>query len=179
MELVSYQIDRDDTLTGVGDGWRDFAMSNGAPYLADHVLGRNLFEFIIDATTRHIYRDLLAGVRAGREVSFDYRCDSPSLRRFMRMTMTARPQQGVAFRSLTVRTEPRVPATPDLGATPTGNPLLVVCSWCKRVSVQDEWLEMEAVIERLGLFTADAPPALTHGACPACYERIMAALDVA
>lgn len=179
MELVTYQIDRNDTLTQVGDNWRAFAAANGAPQLADHVLGHTLWEFIRDPTTRQMYFDLLAGVRGGRVITFAYRCDSPSQRRYMRMTMTAAPDEGVAFSSLTVTTEPRVPPVPDETTSPAGRTLVTVCSWCKRVSVRDEWLEMEVAIDRSGLFTGDTFPSLTHGACPECYERIMAELDVA
>src|SRR5450631_2450126 len=88
MEPVSYQIDGHDDIISVNSAWKAFARSNGAPHLAEQVVGRSLWEFVSDGTTRQVYRDLLVRVRGGRTVTFSYRCDSPSLRRYMRMTMT-------------------------------------------------------------------------------------------
>jgi hypothetical protein len=179
MEPLSYQIDGHDDITSVGDSWAAFAVSNGAPHLAAHVVGRSLWEFVSDATTRRVYRDLLVRVRGGRTVTFSYRCDSPSLRRFMQMTMTPRAHKGVGFDSLTLRTESRVP--PLLAATPIGQSgtLLTACGWCNRMAVGDDWVEVESAVERLGLFGSSRLPAITHGMCPRCFARIRDELDVA
>jgi hypothetical protein len=120
MEPVSYQIDSHDDVRSVSDSWTVFAVSNGASHLAAHVVGHSLWEFVSDVTTRQVYLDLLARVRGGRTVTFSYRCDSPSLRRFMRMTMTPRAQNWVGFDSLTLRTESRVP--PMLAVAHGGRP---------------------------------------------------------
>jgi hypothetical protein len=179
MEPVSYQIDSHDDVRRVSDSWAAFAVANGAPHLAADVVGHSLWEFVSDVTTRQVYQDLLVRVRGGRTVTFSYRCDSPSLRRFMQMTMTPRAQNGVGFDSLTLRTESRVPPMLAVPPTSQSNTLLRGCSWCKRVAVGDDWVEVELAVERLGLFGDGAPSAITHGMCPPCFARIMDEEDVA
>lgn len=173
MDLISYHIDGHDEITAVSDSWTAFARSNGGADLADQVVGHSMWQFVCDDTTRQVYRDLLARVRDGRTVTFSYRCDSPALRRFMRMTMNQGPRTGVQFDSLTLRTESRVPPIVMAPASAQSDFLLRVCGWCKRVAVGAEWEEVEVAIEQLGLFGGRAPAAITHGMCPACVARVL------
>jgi len=177
--LVSYQIDGRDRIETVSASWEPFATSNGGASAATEVVGHSLWDFVVDDTTRHVYRDLLDRVRSGRTVSFEYRCDSPALRRFMRMTMTPGSDGAVTFDSLTVRTEPR-PEVPLLTRSDTApGDLLRVCGWCKRVAVGDAWLEVEQAVNELGLLAGPPPAGITHGMCPACFSRVMAEADAA
>jgi len=173
---VRYHIDRQNRIVSLSDTWRTWAESNGAPHLADGVLGRSLWDFVGDYQTREVYRTLLARVRDGQQVRFPYRCDAPDLRRFMRMTMTSDGEGGVWFDSETLRTEPRprcwrAPLPPEAPEM-----LLRACGWCKRVAVDGAWEEIEVAVARLDLFGGPATPALTHGMCPPCYEQFMSAL---
>jgi hypothetical protein len=60
-------------------------------------------------------------------------------------------------------------------ATPRSDePLLRVCSWCKKVDTRWGWCEAEEAVVRLGLFEAQALPDITHGICQDCYERVAA-----
>ena len=173
MSSVTYQLNAADEILSVGGDWAPFAQANEAPYLADGVIGRPLWDFVGGMTTRHVYRELLARVRAGRTVAFDYRCDSPDLRRFLRMTISPGSEGGVAFDSRTVRTEPRVPPLPSLVSGQGTEPGLRMCSWCKRVDLSQLWEELEIAVERLGLLTLGHPPLISHAMCPRCYVRIM------
>lgn len=173
MELISYQIDGHDEITAVSDSWTSFAASNAAADLTEQVVGHSMWDFVCGDTTRQVYRDLLTRVRDGRTVTFSYRCDSFALRRFMQMTMTPGPRNGVHFDSLILRIEPRVPPIFTGQVTGQIDPLLLVCSWCKLVAVGEEWDEVEVAIERLGLFAGSSPPAITHGMCPSCVTRIL------
>lgn len=109
-------------------------------------MGRSLWEFVGDVTTRQVYRDLLARVRGGRTVSFPYRCDSPSLRRFMRMTMMPGAGNSVAFEGVTLRAEPRVLPMSTGPADPPIDALVRMCSWCKRVAMVGEWVELQLAV---------------------------------
>ena len=174
-ERLTYLIDRRDVITAVSEGWAPFARANGAPRLED-VLGRSLWDYVVDDTTRQMYRDLSARVRDGHQVAFPYRCDAPSLRRFMRMTMRQAPDRGVVFDSVVERTEAR-PRAPLVSGPPPGSSGVIVrvCSWCRRVHVRETWQEVEAAVEALGLFAGGPEPALSHGMCEDCYARIMQA----
>lgn len=176
-EPISYDINANDQITAVSDSWAPFAVANDAPHLAAGVIGRSIWEFVSGVTTRQLYHELFSRVRTGRTVSFAYRCDSPGLRRFMQMTITARPASGMRFESLTLRVEPRdPPVILGVAQSPAGAPL-VVCSWCKAVEVADAWEEIEVAVERLKLFGGGSPVELTHAICPQCASRFDLELD--
>lgn len=179
LSAVRYQIDAQDRIVAVSETWAAFAVANDSPHLSEGVLGRSLWDFVGDTPTRELYQVLLARVRGGRPVRFPYRCDAPAMRRFMRMTMTLTNGGGVCFDSAILRAEPRTPqwSAPALPAGPAA--LLTACGWCNRIAVAGGWEEIEVAIDRLGLFGAAPPPALTHGICPACYGSFVAALDTA
>lgn len=177
-DLLTYQINSADCITSVSGSWDLFAAANGGGTRATNVVGHSLWDFVVHNATRQVYRDLITRVRGGRPVTFSYRCDSPTLRRFMQMTMSPGACGSVTFDSWTLRTEPRdapaVTISPDIR---TGD-LLRVCGWCKRVAVADnEWVEIEIAVDRLGLMADRSPVGVTHGMCPACFARVMKAPD--
>jgi hypothetical protein len=171
-ERVSYVIDRHDVILSVGDDWDRFAASNGAVELLAGIVGVPLWNFVTGLTTRHVYRQLVSRARDGQVVSFAYRCDSPALRRFMRMTITPREDGCVSFESVVERTEPRPPVMHLDSVADEADPGLRMCSWCKRIDVLGSWEEVEIAVERLGLLSLPEPPLITHAVCPACVERL-------
>jgi hypothetical protein len=179
MERITYSIDQSDVITGVADDWVSFAQANAAAHLIDDVVGRSLWDFVSGVTTRHVYRELLAHIRAGRTITFGYRCDSPDLRRFMQMTMACGANGVVTFDSVNVRTERRVPPLRTLVSGKATDPGLAMCSWCKRVDVSGAWEEVEVAIQRLGLFAEIDAPLITHAMCPTCYQEMMASVNEA
>jgi two-component system cell cycle sensor histidine kinase/response regulator CckA len=170
--LVTYQIDRRDRIETVSDSWTRFAIENGGTSTSAAVVGHPLWNFVSGDTTRHVYGDLINRVRGGRTISFTYRCDSPVLRRFMRMTMSPASHAAVTFDSLIVRTEPRAEPV-GLHAESAGQ-MLRACGWCKRVAIADDWVEVELAIEQLGVLSGQPFAGITHGMCPACFSRVMA-----
>jgi hypothetical protein len=172
VERVTYRINDRDHIEFVSDAWVPFATANGAPELVA-VVGRSLWDFVSEMTTRQIYQDLIARVRTGRTASFPYRCDAPERRRFMHMMVRPAGRRGVEFDSVTLRIEERRPIAVSRTAD-SAHRLLRVCSWCKRVDVHGTWHEIEAAVELLGVFAAGAPPALTHAICSDCQARMLA-----
>ncbi len=45
------------------------------------------------------------------------------------------------------------------------NRLLLMCSWCRQVHIDDRWLPLEAYLHEKEAITA------TRGLCPACYAK--------
>jgi len=171
---VTYRIDVRDDIEFVSDSWVPFATANGAPELAAGVVGRSLWDFVSEMTTRQIYRDLIARVRSGRTASFAYRCDAPERRRFMHMTLRPTGFGGVQFDSVTIRIETRRPIAIAARTPDSADWLLRVCSWCRRVDVHGTWQEIEVAVQGLVVFAASAPPVLTHAICPDCQARMLA-----
>lgn len=175
---IRYRLNDRDEIVFVNEAWDAFASANSAEHLtATHVLGRPLWEFIADGTTRLLYRDLLARVRGDRPVRFVLRCDSPDFRRLLEMEIS-RGQDGLAeFRVWTLSEDERQPQPlldPD---RPHSEELLQVCGWCKKVEVGGRWAEVEEAVSLLGLFERLVLPRVTHGICEDCNSRMVATLN--
>ena len=54
---------------------------------------------------------------------------------------------------------------------PGARPLVVRCAWCGRVRTASEWAEVEAAGLRPG--SGWGVPTLSHGICPACFDRLV------
>jgi len=175
---LDYSVDAEDRIVAVEEEWERFARSNAAPGLAGALHGRSLWDFISDPTTRELYRDMLKRVRAGTPIRIPFRCDAPDRRRFMELQVVAEADGTVHFHSHLLRLEWRDPVE-LLGSGPRNpaTPPLNICSWCKHVEVEEEWIEVEEAVERLELFGDHPPPLLSHGICPSCEKGMNEALD--
>jgi hypothetical protein len=173
-----YRIDENDRLTEVDDSWIAFAEQNNASELtAATVRGQKLWQYISDPSTEQLYRHLIDRVRSEkRTIVVPFRCDSPDTRRFMELHLRPLARGGLEIASRIVREEarPTVALLADQGASTLREPLVRMCSWCKKVRVPDGWVEIEQAIAILGLFTDDAVPGLTHGMCEPCHESLFA-----
>ncbi len=170
-----YEIDDSDRLVAVNDAWTSFAVANDAPELSSPgVLGLRLWDAITDPSTRELYRTLLDRVRHGEDVTFRYRCDGPAVRRDMHMRVSLEGRR-VRFTSRLDQAVIREPQ-PILHRTATrSDDFIRVCGWCKKIAVSDgRWEEVEVAIPLLGLQAAHTLPALTHGICPGCLDRVSA-----
>lgn len=183
---IAYTIDADDRIVSVSGAWNEFALANDAPQLASPgVVGTSLWQWISDATTTQLYRSILDRVRQDHVVLFTFRCDSPLERRELLMRIAPSPN-GATFQTSTIAVEPRSPAT---GSTAQSSaqaldnaarrPTSVrCCSWCKRIAVSDDhWEEPDVAVRTLGLFHDATPELMTHGICPSCSERVLAAIS--
>lgn len=170
MLVYSYCIAADNRIAWVSEEWLEFARQNQAPELTrEHVVGRPLFSFVSGAETEYLYYMLLDRVRSLREtVSVSFRCDSPLLRRFMTLRVSPLAKERVQFDGLLVRAEPRQAVSLLDAAAARALGALTICGWCKKVQVDDEWLEVEVAVERLDLFGASQVPRLSHGVCDSC-----------
>jgi len=170
-----YQIDASDCITFVDSAWKSFAERNNTPELTRRsIVGKSIWNFISGREVRHLYDLIFHVVRSrDREIVIPFRCDSPTIRRFM--TLTIAPVQGgnLALVGALIREEPR-PHVALLGSeVPDLETLVSICSWCKRVQLRDSsWVEVEQAIHELGLFQSDGVPGLTHGICPDCMFNI-------
>src|SRR3954451_16384966 len=91
---IAYAVDAEHRIVAVGRRrWNRFATENGAPELrADHVIGRNLFEFVSGSGVKQAYRDLAARVVAsGEPVVVNTRVDSPGVLRELRLSVVPLP----------------------------------------------------------------------------------------
>lgn len=174
---IHYRLNDRDEIVFVSEAWGPFAAANGDDRLAAAaVLGRPLWEFISDPSTRLLYRDILARVRAGVPVRFTFRCDSPACRRLLAMEVSGGPGGGAELRTRTLSEEEREPQPLLDRGRPRSEEFVRVCGWCKKVDVGGRWAEVEEAVARLGLFDRPLLPQVTHGICEDCYARMVETL---
>lgn len=168
-----YLIDANDRVAWVNDAWRAFAAENGAPRLADGVIGTSLWPYLAGAEAEAMYRVLFDRVREGRTIVVPYRCDAPARMRRFELVLTPAAAGAVecATHVLGEWARPTVPLLdPAIART---DEFLHMCGWCKRVDL-GEWVETDEAVRRLGLFEQASMPTITHGICPECTDRVMA-----
>ena len=178
--VYGYQIGADNRVIWVSDSWLDFARDNRASELTrEEVVGRSLFSFISGAETEYLYYLILDEVRTcGATISVPFRCDGPTVRRFMRLLIRPLAGQAVGFEGRMIREEPRPPVSFLDAAVARTAAALTICGWCKRLQVGRDWLGLESAIETLDLFRSARLPQQNHGVCPACRKRVTRAVGV-
>ncbi|HEX3102036.1 MAG TPA: hypothetical protein VHQ01_09605, partial [Pyrinomonadaceae bacterium] len=163
-----------DRIVSVNDAWNAFAVANGAPELStSKIIGWSLWSFITDDVTRDIYRKILVAVRKGKPFDFDFRCDSPDYRRFLKMKISVVMDAGVQFETSIVHLEARASQNILRTSRSFNDHLVTICSWCNMINTgENAWHEIEEAINILRLFDVDPAPRLSHGVCDACMEEI-------
>jgi hypothetical protein len=176
----TYWLDKDNRIIRVDNRWLAFAEENEGidSCLPELVINRPLWDFIHDQETRHLYEIIIEKVRSrGKPLTIPFRCDSPSKRRYLELTISVLPGGELEFQSTLLKVESREPVELLRESTPRSDEHVRICSFCKKVALsKTEWVEVEEAVRRLGLFERTALPQLTHGACPACHRSIMADL---
>jgi hypothetical protein len=180
---IAYAVDADHRIVAVGRRrWDRFAIENGAPELsADHVIGRNLFEFVSGSDVKQAYRDLAARVVSGGEpVVVNTRCDSPGVARELRLSVAPLPladrQKGLLFQAQIVSETARsrldifdFTALLEALLHQADLPIVTICSFCQRVrrpgaDDQEDWVTAEEYY-RLG---GTSRVRISHGLCADC-----------
>jgi len=177
---ICYRINALDEVVEVNEAWCPFALENdGGDVVKDKVLGRSLWGFIDDDSTRRIYRMILKLVRQGRTATFPLRCDGPTCLRSLEMTIRpGEPPGDVEFLSRTLSVEKRdyVPLFDRRAAR--SEKLIRCCAWCMRIETgPNQWLEAHEAVRRQDLFASSALPGMTHGICPKCFEDMKAQIQ--
>lgn len=171
MREFIYRINQTDQIYFVNRDWLDFGDENGLTSPLDNVIGSRLWTHICDLTTRQLYYDIIQRVRrTGQAIKVPFRCDGPTVRRFMELEISTMPGANVELKGVLIRQEPR-PAVDLLdSSSERGGEILEMCAWCKRIKVS-EWMEVEEAVHALGLFERSALPLISHVTCPDCQAR--------
>jgi ActR/RegA family two-component response regulator len=173
--VFAYKIDRSGVIRWVNDAWLGFARENGWAVARQDVIGTKLTTHIADLETRYLHGLIADRMREQhRPLRFDFRCDSPTRRRFMRMEIIYdRYADEIEYRSWPLREEVRAPvALLDSRNANRADSRLAVCGWCNRVEADGRWVEVEVAVDLLGLFDDTPLPQLDHAICPMCSLRL-------
>ncbi|MGV7229329.1 MAG: hypothetical protein ACQ9IQ_11775 [Nitrospirales bacterium] len=167
-----YRVNADNIIESVDSGWLSFALANDASHLsAEAVIGQPLFRFITGKETQYLYQVMIERVRSNqRKVVIPFRCDGPSHRRFMVLEISPGTNRQVQFTVCTTREDERKRISLlDPLVNRTGE-YLSMCSWCKRIDVAGNWLDVEVAVKQLELFNETSLPQITHSICNDCYD---------
>ena len=172
MSTLSYTIDAQDTIVAVGGAWDDFARSNaGEKIVAAQIIGKQLDRFIHGDETLMFVRTMIMSARVlNRPIHRPYRCDSPTQKRFMAMTVHPREQGAVEVIHQELRNEPIVHRV-DMVAAPLGRGSKYAkrCSVCNRVRIDGVWSEVDEAVQAKRLVPTVTPTVkVIYGVCPDC-----------
>lgn len=191
LDGIGYLVGEGGRILAVGQPqWQDFLERTGfVPSVTENVIGRNLFDFITGAEVRASYQRLHDSVwrGQGQKLSFQYRCDGPSVKREMRMSLSRLSLAGtggaVLYQSQLLSEVPRPPIKlldPDLILGVMTNerdyPIVSLCSYCQKVAWpigeyrEDarEWISPEDYYARGG----QSDVRVSHGICPTCVDTL-------
>ena len=176
-----YRVDKDDKITWVNAAWLAFAQENNALELTEsRVVGRCLWEFVADKATCDEYRRVHAHLRGKKKVAvIPFRCDSPNLRRDMRLTISGNASdESLDCESVIVQAMPhRYISVLDPGRS-RAESFLTMCSCCKRVLVEpDGWLDVAIFSQRLRSRARTTWPHTRQTLCPKCRELLGSSLN--
>jgi hypothetical protein len=165
---VSYWLDAHDRICKVAGPWDEFARRNdGEEVVTARILGRPLEEFIVGEPTRMYMGVLLDAVRLlGHPVEKEYRCDSPTERRFMRMWIS-RDGEYLRVDHWILRTESKPGSFPVQPADP-GRRHLLRCSVCNRYRVGARWVEDQDLPDP----TPGESIPVVYAVCPDCGKDV-------
>lgn len=173
--LVSLTVDEQDTIIDVSSSWDSVAKSGGAgeSLFAKRILGQALADFIKSDNTTMYIATVIKLCRLQKKTLFrEYRCDSPTHKRFMEMELQPLEEGFVKINHYLLREEPlETPLhlqdiTPDLLNT---SPALLRCSMCNRLKKPGEavWLPAEQFSA-----TEEKPLRVIHTVCRDCLVAI-------
>jgi hypothetical protein len=173
--VYRYCVDDSNVIVDVDHWWLAFARENNAAQLNEtSVVGRLLWEFISDEPTRSLYKEIHDRVRSsGNPISVPFRCDSPTLQRYMQLTISKHHDGLLLYESTLIRTLPqRRFALLDPEQKRSAD-FLVMCSFCKRSLIEPSgWLELENISLKLRLFDQQTVPGLIYTDCPKCTNEL-------
>ena len=170
-----YTIDSDDKMTSVSTLWLAFARENGAPELTrDFVIGKELWTFVDGEMTKLLYQELVRNVRErDTEIVIPFRCDSPSVRRDMRLEVKQIGQGSIRFDGVLMSAEPRSYLPILDRRVPRISDYVTICSCCKLALVETVgWLNLEEAVVHLKCLEGDSEPRLQYSLCPECTFKL-------
>ncbi|MGZ6316646.1 MAG: hypothetical protein ACXWNQ_05250 [Anaerolineales bacterium] len=159
--------------------WKEFATNNGAPHLTGPI-ALNTLRSCSDSETAQAYAIIYDAFRTGKLDSYHFglRCDTPSLKRELRMSLTILVLDGqragiIHHCFILAETErPFVRLLENPLAAEAGKSMIRMCSYCLRIKQElvDVWIEPEAYYRAGG----GSDVSISHGICPDCHNRVVA-----
>jgi hypothetical protein len=172
-EQCIWVIDATNVICEVNDGYRQFAIDNGAAELAESSVGMSVLSVISGQPVVELYASLLAAVRRSTQpVELTFRCDSPHRWRRLSMQIEADKLGCVTFSSQLMASGPIALSVPLGDDEATDYPVVRLCSWCNRILSPHGWRDVPEAIREMQLLEFPPRQAMVHTLCSDCDEML-------
>jgi hypothetical protein len=134
--VIAYVLDSHDRIISVSKEWNAFSDENGGKHSSStDVIGQRIWDFVAGDATRMWLATVFQFARlCGTSIERPYRCDSPEMKRFMRMRIVSEQGGNLRIEHEVLATEQRpAPIHIHYGANTTKN-TSQRCSICGRVN---------------------------------------------
>lgn len=171
---LDYLLDRNDRVARVCPQWSDLARHRMAMRLDDEmVLGRSLWDFVQGGATQRLYDTLIYNARrTGQKITFNYRGDSPSAIRYMRMVLLPGHHGIVRFRSELLHEQSRERSVYFTHAAYPSRPELMQCGLCNRLEHNGRWMTLDDALRTTDAIDELMPTEVGDTVCDGCISRI-------
>lgn len=173
-QMLTYWLDKNDVIQKVGAGWDNFALANNGQHtLAQHVVGKRLWNFINGSATRLWVDAVLNYARiSGKVVEKRYRCDSPTEKYFMLMRVIPHSVDLLEVQCNLQQELPQKVRVEFEAKTRRIPSLKVRCSICNRIKIKaDTWQEADEAVLKGALANVE-PVKIIYGVCTDCQTAV-------
>lgn len=172
--IYTYTIDASDKINFVSAEWLQFAAENDAAELTKaKVMGKSIWNFISGGAVRRVYQDLIVALRSNSsEVVLPLRLDSPSIVRDMELRVSAQVADEIEFEGRIVSHRKRSEVAVLSREAERSDETVSICSFCRRVEVEAQWVELGTKSLPKGFGSGPAVPRLNEIVCPECDGRL-------
>lgn len=177
---IIYRVNDKDEIIYVNEEWDRFAKENdGIPEnLSKNVLNKKIWSFISGFETKHLYQAILENVRRyKRTANIGIMCDGPTIVRTIDIAIKPLENNFVEFDCAIKKQYERLEVILLDRNVKRSNDFIKMCSYCKAINLENEWLETEKAVAKLSLFYKKELPQISHGICPDCYKKVMDELE--
>lgn len=170
-----YWLDNKKRIAYVSTFWDEFAVENeGKNVISSKVIGKSIWEFIDSDTTKMWLDTLLRfSETTKKEIERPYRCDSPDLKRYMKMKVVVEGSNILRLEHTVLKTEKRINSIKIFHRSSSGiaseNSFKVRCSVCGRIKDNEEWKEIENISDQKKQYT------VIYSVCEHCRSMISSA----
>lgn len=167
-------LDQHDVITSVSmPEWDEFAWTNDGPEAtADKVIGRNLKSFVMGFMTLMWLESVLELARSKNvEIESTYRCDAPSEKRYMKMSISPQTHGQLYIVYQFLQTKPIMPPIHFNYAEAIDSLYMERCSICNRIRPNGVWCEPETAFQK-GLVRDSRSLPVNYTVCHECMFQL-------
>lgn len=145
---TSYWLDNQDRIIDVSNSWDVFAKeNNGETVISDNIIGKYLKSFIKSDETRMFTELLLNKARLlNTTVERQYRCDSPDVKRYMKMLIIPEGHNVLRVNHYVLKIEPHSIKLSFMYAKDPKDKFMKRCSICNKVHFERKWHEGDSCL---------------------------------